>query len=94
MNWHPDHSDKRNCDDHVHPVGETTAQPAPAASNDLSQIMVGCGLPWQVIHKVDGAPNGWGDDKRRVLAGTAAIDDCTYLPPSLNLPPQHQVHTL
>ena len=31
-----------------------------------------------MIHKVDGAPHGWGDGVRRVLAGTAAVDDCQY----------------
>jgi len=30
------------------------------------------------IHKVEGAPNGWGDVKRRVLGGTVAIDDALY----------------
>jgi len=30
------------------------------------------------IHKVEGAPNGWGDVKRRVLGGTVAIDDAKY----------------
>jgi len=30
------------------------------------------------IHKIDGAPNGWGKSKRRVLGGTVAIDDAKY----------------
>ena len=40
--------------------------------------MNGGGGGAQVIHKVDGAPRGWGDGLRRVLAGTAAVDDCRY----------------
>ena len=32
----------------------------------------------KTIHMVQGPRGGWGDRKRRVLGGTAAIDDCTY----------------
>jgi hypothetical protein len=32
----------------------------------------------KVIHKVEGAPAGWGDAKRRVIGGTAAIDRAMY----------------
>eukprot|EP00290_Baffinella_frigidus_P002117 CAMPEP_0180182576 /NCGR_PEP_ID=MMETSP0986-20121125/40742_1 /TAXON_ID=697907 /ORGANISM="non described non described, Strain CCMP2293" /LENGTH=423 /DNA_ID=CAMNT_0022135959 /DNA_START=32 /DNA_END=1303 /DNA_ORIENTATION=+ len=32
----------------------------------------------KVIHKVEGAPDGWGTAKRRVIGGTAAIDRAVY----------------
>ena len=32
----------------------------------------------KTIHKVEGPKGGWGDRKRRVLGGTAAVGECVY----------------
>lgn len=54
----------------------------PEYANDVLEFRPKAGdmIIWhpRSIHKVDGAPNGWGTGKRRVLGGTVAIDNARY----------------
>mmetsp|Transcript_43231 Transcript_43231/g.69441 ORF Transcript_43231/g.69441 Transcript_43231/m.69441 type:complete len:472 (+) Transcript_43231:119-1534(+) len=55
----------------------------PEYANDVVEFRPGAGdmLIWhpRSVHKVDGAPNGdWQGRKRRVLGGTVAVDDAFY----------------